>query len=289
MTGYGRVRLEEAGWRQTWEVRSVNGRYLDVKWRLPQEVRPQEIAFEKVVREFASRGRVEAALNLTPVAGTLPGQGLNTAMAESMLESLAELAGRRGDGFIPDYNKLLDVSCLWKDSGEEVDEALGLLAVRGLRLALEAWDESRVQEGESLLRDLEGRLEELARLQASIQAELPRILEQKRAALQERLEALLAESGAELDEQRLLQEMAVLTDRLDVSEEMSRLGAHLESIGELLAAPGEAGKRLDFLLQECFREINTCGNKAQDAEVSRLAVDFKAELEKCREQAQNME
>ncbi|MGE4556296.1 MAG: YicC/YloC family endoribonuclease [Desulfovibrionaceae bacterium] len=289
MTGYGRVRLEGGGWLQNWEIRSVNGRYLDVKWRLPQEVRPLEMELERQVRKVAGRGRLEITLDLTATDIVLEGHHLNKPMALAMLSAVEELAQERGHAFQPDYSKLLSTPALWKDPGEDVDEELSRLATEGLREALKAWDASREKEGESLLADLRGRLAELFKLQAAIEAELPRILEQKKTGLRERLDALMAEAGAEFDEQRLLQEVAVLTDRLDVSEEMSRLGAHLERIKELFSSKGEAGKRLDFLLQECFREINTCGNKAQDAEISRLVVEFKAELEKCREQAQNME
>ncbi|MDK2957025.1 MAG: hypothetical protein PWQ57_2521 [Desulfovibrionales bacterium] len=289
MTGYGRVRLEGGGWLQNWEIRSVNGRYLDVKWRLPQEVRPLEMELERQVRKVAGRGRLEITLDLTATDIVLEGHHLNKPMALAMLSAVEELAQERGHAFQPDYSKLLSTPALWKDPGEDVDEELSRLATEGLREALKAWDASREKEGESLLADLLGRLAELFKLQAAIEAELPRILEQKKTGLRERLDALMAEAGAEFDEQRLLQEVAVLTDRLDVSEEMSRLGAHLERIKELFSSKGEAGKRLDFLLQECFREINTCGNKAQDAEISRLVVEFKAELEKCREQAQNME
>jgi uncharacterized protein (TIGR00255 family) len=289
MTGYGRGRLEKDGWIQNWEIRSVNGRYLDVKWRLPQEVRPLEMELERRVRETAGRGRLEITLDLTATDIVLEGHRLNKPMAVAMLSAVEELAQERGHVFQPDYSKLLGAPALWKDPGEEMDEGFSRLAMEGLGQALQAWDASRVKEGESLLEDLRGRLAELFRLQAAIEPELPRILEQKKEGLRERLDALMAEVGVEFDEQRLLQEVAVLTDRLDVSEEMSRLRSHLERIKELFNSDGEAGKRLDFLLQECFREINTCGNKAQDAEISGLVVEFKAELEKCREQAQNME
>ncbi len=112
---------------------------------------------------------------------------------------------------------------------------------------------------------------------------------EKFLALRTRLTAVLEKLGVEPAEERVLQEVAVLSDKLDLTEEMTRLGCHLDQIGVLLGQDGDVGKRLDFLLQEAFREINTCGNKAQNIDISRMVVEFKAELEKCREQVQNIE
>ena len=117
----------------------------------------------------------------------------------------------------------------------------------------------------------------------------PAIREERFAILRERLSDALEAAGGELEEGRFLQEMVILADRLDVSEELTRLRAHLDRLTELLASGADAGRKLDFTLQECFREIATCGNKIQDAHVSRVVVDFKNELEKCREQVQNVE
>ena len=117
----------------------------------------------------------------------------------------------------------------------------------------------------------------------------PLINEERFSQIRERLSEVLTRCGSELDEGRFLQEVVILADKLDVSEEITRLLAHLERMHELLAEGREAGKRLDFTLQEAFREINTCGNKVQDAQLSRIVVDCKSELEKCREQVQNIE
>ena len=120
-------------------------------------------------------------------------------------------------------------------------------------------------------------------------ARAPEIKDERCAALQERISTVLAENEQELDEARFLQEIVIYNDRLDVSEELTRLYTHLERLRQLLQDGTDAGRRLDFTLQECFREINTCGNKLPDAQLSRIIVDFKNELEKCREQVQNLE
>ena len=117
----------------------------------------------------------------------------------------------------------------------------------------------------------------------------PELKVEKIRLLRERLADSLSQSGLDLDESRFLQEIVILTDKVDVSEELTRLAAHLERMRQLLAQGQDAGRKLDFTLQECFREINTCGNKLQDAQLSAIIVDFKNELEKCREQAQNLE
>ena len=117
----------------------------------------------------------------------------------------------------------------------------------------------------------------------------PNIKEERANALRERLSEALSQNGQELEEGRFLQESVILADRLDVSEELTRLNTHLARLHDLLQTGGDAGRRLDFTLQECFREINTCGNKLPDVQLSRMVVDFKNELEKCREQVQNLE
>jgi len=144
-------------------------------------------------------------------------------------------------------------------------------------------------EGDAMVADLLSRLDTLRDLGDKIAERIPDILEEKKKNLRQRIIDMLESAGADFSEDRMLQEVAHLTDKLDVSEELTRLDAHLERLREVLTAKGDAGKKLDFLLQETFREINTCGNKAQDTTVSRLVVDFKAELERCREQVQNIE
>ena len=158
----------------------------------------------------------------------------------------------------------------------------------GLIAALEDWNESRETEGAALARDMTSRIAQMEEWVSRIDERAPEIKEERAAVMRERLnEALEAVNG--LDENRFLQEITILADRLDVTEELTRLHTHLARLHELLDAGKDAGRRLDFTLQECFREINTCGNKIPDVQLSRMVVDFKNELEKCREQVQNLE
>ncbi|MBG0775004.1 MAG: YicC family protein [Desulfovibrionaceae bacterium] len=289
MTGYGRAAVHEDDWNFVWEVRSVNSRYLDLKWRLPLTVRCLENAWEKVVREFALRGRVELSLALRITRADLSGIALNDVQAEAMVAEMERFAARRGDAFAPDYNRMLNIPSLWSDDMAEPDEAMVASLEDGLRAALEDWNQSRGVEGAATARDLTTRFLRLGEWLEVLKERTPEVKEERFAALDQRVRATLERYDVELDGEKILQEIALLSDKLDVSEELSRLSAHLDQLDEIVRQGADAGKRLDFTLQECFREINTCGNKAQDTQVSRLVVDFKAELEKCREQVQNVE
>ncbi len=289
MTGFGRCFAETDGVAMTWEVRSVNSRHLDVKWRLPIMVRSAEARFEKVVRQFASRGRVDVCLNLQVQRPELMAVSFNAAQAGAMLDRLSAFAASRGDAFSPDYNRLLGMNFLWEDAGAELDENFLAALERGLADALSDWNASRAAEAVALERDMVERITRMEAWTAHIAERAPQIKEDRFALVRERVRELLARNEVELEEQRFLQEITLLSDKLDVSEEITRLTTHLARLRELLHSGGDAGKRLDFTLQECFREINTCGNKVQDPQISHIVVDFKNEMEKCREQVQNLE
>ncbi len=289
MTGFGRYYVEDEDFTQTWEVRSVNSRHLDLKWRLPSTVRSLEAAFEKVVRRYTSRGRVEVSLNLQFSANAEALVTFNQAKAEAMLASMEEFAQGHGDRYVPDYNRLLGLSFLWEEPGMEPEGGLGESLSKGLASALEDWNESREAEAKALEQDISGRILRMEEWVNTIEERAPDIKNERFETLRERIAQALSEQSLELDESRFLQEITLLADKLDVSEELTRLKAHLERLRELLQSGNDAGRRLDFTMQECFREINTCGNKIQDAQISRLVVDFKNELEKCREQVQNIE
>lgn len=289
MTGFGRAETTEDKWSHVWEIRSVNSRFLDLKWRIPASLRGFESRWEKIVRKYGSRGRVDLSLNLEVFSAELLGVSLNKLQVEAMVNQVKDIAEAHGVEFVPDYNRLFGLSHLWRDTSSEPDPTMSASIVAGLEAALANWVESRGQEGEDLKRDLEARFEVIKGYVVVINKRVPKILEEKRAALIERIKTMLENANADFSEERMIQEVAILTDKLDVSEELTRLDAHIDRIFEVLRSNGDVGKRLDFLLQETFREINTCGNKCQDVEVSKMVVEFKAELEKCREQVQNIE
>jgi len=288
MTGFGRCFLEDERWSQVWEIRSVNNRHLDVRWRLPVQARSLEPVLEKLVRSQASRGRLEISLFLQDNQGR-ENLKLNEGQADAMLEEIAAFAHTRGDDFSPDYNRLLNISFLWEDGLPENDDALHTVLEQGLATALEDWNQSREIEGKALGQDLLTRILRMEEWLDRIRERAPSVKEERFEQVRERLIEVLDRVGQELDEGRFMQEIALMADKLDVSEELTRLGVHLERLRELLGQGRDAGRKLDFTIQECFREISTCGNKIQDVQVSRLVVDVKNELEKCREQVQNLE
>jgi uncharacterized protein (TIGR00255 family) len=288
MTGFSRFQREDGNWVQIWEIRSVNSRYLDPKWRLPVQARGMEARLEKVLRRHAARGRVEVTLALRSACAVAPAV-FAAPQATAMLRILDDFARSRGHAFQPDYTALLSLPHLWNSETPEEEDDWARSLEAGLASALGCWNAARLREGADLAHDLSARFRLMKQWLALITERAPAIKEERFAQVRERLAETLAALGGELDEGRFLQEMVILADRLDVSEELTRLRSHLARLGELLENGEDAGRKLDFTLQECFREINTCGNKIQDGEISRLVVEFKNELEKCREQAQNVE
>ena len=287
MTGFGRCQLDDADMVQTWEIRSVNSRFLDLKWKLPPQARNMEARFEKIVRRFASRGRVEISLNLQRQSAARA--SFDAEQANAMLDAIKAFASSRGDIFNVNYMALMNQSALWTSAQDEDDEALFNALSEGLETALADWNESREVEAQALAADLETRFSRMAAWVSAIEERAPEIKAARFEQVRERLATMLADMGSDLDENRFLQEMVIMADKLDVSEELTRLHSHLVRLASLMESGEDAGRKLDFTLQESFREINTCGNKIQDQHVSRIVVDCKNELEKCREQVQNLE
>ncbi len=288
MTGFGRSVQNNDLYSLIWEIRSVNGRFLDIKWKLPALLRPFESRFEKIVRQYAARGRVEISLTLQEVNQ----KGLvsfDYTQAHAMLGELEKLAKERGESYQADYNSLLKIPALWIGSEEEADEELLHFAEESLMQALKDWNASREEEAKSLKADLTARFAKMREWLNQINTKAPEVKESRFQSVRERVQEVLQRMEAIFDENRFLQEIVLIADKLDVSEECTRLDAHIKRLFELMENAEDAGRKLDFTLQESFREINTCGNKVQDSVVSVIVVDYKNELEKCREQVQNLE
>ncbi len=289
MTGYGAYRLQDENCVQEWEIKSVNGKQLSLRWRLPAFLRSCEPMWEQHVRRVAERGRIDISLQVTFLQPDLLPVHLDQNLALAMLQQLGELVEKQGHSWEPDYASLLSIPSLWQESSLFKLDAQGERFRQGLDRVLEEWDGFRQREGQALALDLTQRTQQLEHWVQQLGGQTQGLADDRFQVLRERVTKLLSSEGADLDEQRLLQELAVLADRLDVSEEITRLRTHIQTLEDLIQKQKAGGRKLDFLLQECFREINTLGNKVQNTHISQVIVDFKAELEKCREQVQNLE
>jgi uncharacterized protein (TIGR00255 family) len=289
MTGFGRATAQEKNWILTWEIKSLNSRHLDLKWKIPPAFNAQQKIWENEVRAVAGRGSVELFLSLRFTSPELQPMVLDTTLAQTMFKELHRLAEEMGVTYTPDLNRLPAIPSMWQDAGSPDSPELLHSLTETLRRALAEWDKTRIHEGRALTQDLLERFERMEQLVESIRELTSQTAPERLALLRERVDKLLTETVPPPDEDRMLQELALMADRMDVSEELTRLGVHLESIRQGLEEDEPIGRKLDFMVQECFREINTCGNKCQNAQISGLCVEFKAELEKCREQIQNLE
>ncbi|HEV2178626.1 MAG TPA: YicC/YloC family endoribonuclease [Terriglobia bacterium] len=298
MTGYSSVRAEEAGFSLVVSLKSINHRFLDLQVRLPYGLDAVDALVRRQVKDRVSRGHVEITVSLDRAGA--PGIELNRKLLDAYVGACDSLRSEFGFSSEPDLVALLRIPGMVSADGavpaEELDRIRQALE-RTLAETLEQLNAMRAQEGEALERDLRARFETLDRLAEGVAALARRAPELYRDRLQSRLRELLQPSpgSAEPEPGRLAQEVAYLASRADIAEELTRFRSHLDQVKELLdGGAAEVGKKLDFLLQEMNREANTLLSKTTDVpevgpEISRQAIEMKTEIEKLREQAQNIE
>jgi uncharacterized protein (TIGR00255 family) len=289
MTGFGAGRAQAGSETVAAELRSVNGKFCDVRTHLPRDLAGLEQVVARIVKSRVARGVVDVTVHRESegaVRGATPAVDLPlaAAYAKAFRELQAEL-GLAGEVTVHDLIGLDGVVTLADRAPD-----LGPLAEaveRALSAALDALEEMRRREGEALARDLAARLTALEKGAAAIRAAAPESVQ----AYRERLVARVAElsRGVPVDPARLAQEVAFFADRVDVAEELTRLASHLSQMRALLGSDAPAGRRLEFLVQEVNREVNTVGSKSQHAGISAQVVELKAELERIREQVANVE
>jgi uncharacterized protein (TIGR00255 family) len=284
MTGFARRETHGDWGTLAWEIRSVNHRYLELAWRLPEELRPMEPAFRKAVGKHLKRGKVDCGLRLRWSDAAQPAIKLNPT-------ALAQLAGAL-DGLsasLPGIGAADPLDVLrWPRVIEDSEKDLGPVEAAALDLLEEALGELRAtrrREGERLAKMLLERCDAIEKLVSEARIRLPEI----RAALRARTLDKLGQLDAETDTDRVEQELVLLAQKMDVEEELDRLGAHLDEVRRVLATDEAVGRRLDFLMQEFNREANTLASKSQSSESTRIAVELKVLIEQMREQVQNIE
>lgn len=296
MTGYGRgeARHQEASYEV--EVRSVNHRFCDVSVQLPRWLKPLEQRVRRGVQEKFERGRFEVSVSVgyPALEGTeSPEKKLkaDTALAKTYVDLLKSMKKELGLSGKVDLGMLLQLRDVVKlEEREEDTETAWPGVASALGSALESLQVMRKAEGKALHEDIAGRLGSVQALLGEIRERQPDIVDEYRQRLRERAVQLLNEEG--IDPQRLEQEVVIYAERSDISEEVARLEGHIAEFRKLMdsdPAQGGVGRKLDFLLQEMTREVNTAASKASDVAVSHAAVNMKSELEKMRQQAQNVE
>lgn len=287
MTGYGKGSAEGDTFRVTVDVRSVNNRNLDVHWRAPQELASLEIPLKKQVQSVISRGRVDVTINFAQTADTV--FEINRPLVRGYLEALRTMReefGLGGEASLDSIARLPNILQASTSSGQLSDEVVQGVE-EALTQALTAMVAMRAVEGHELQKELLSRVDKIEESLKIIEANSANVIEAYRDKLNKRMAELL--EGVKLDESRLAQEVAYLAERSDISEEIARLKSHLSQLRELLTSDGEIGKKLDFLLQETNREANTILSKSSDLTVCDAAIAIKTEVEKLREQSQNVE
>ncbi len=289
MTGFGRSRKEGAGYSVSIEMRSLNGRQLDISVRLPKNFMEFEDLFRKIVSEKLKRGRVDIYVQVESTDIRQKAPQINPDLARFYWRQLQDLHVVLTGAEEPRLEHLLSIPHIYEVREAEVDSE----AVRGLlsEAAAEALDQlrrMRAIEGESLLNDLNNRLDAIGADLAIVSGRSGLVVQEYKGKLEERLKQLLG--GTEPDENRLLQEIAFLVDRSDINEELVRLGSHIEQIRAVISGAKPAdGRRVDFLIQELHREANTIGSKTSDLETTQAVVRMKTEIGKLKEQVQNVE
>ena len=288
MTGYGRAVQTIDGREITVELRSVNNRYLDCTVKLPRMFSFAEDGVKNRVKAAVSRGKVDVYIGVNAVQTADVQVAVNRPVLESYLAALRQIEteyGVRDDVTVMSLARLPDVFSVEKTQEDEQKLTQDILSVA--EEAISRYNAMRETEGAALETDLRGRAATILERVALVEARSPETVSEYRERLRQKMQEVLQNTA--IDEGRILQEAAIYADRIAVDEETVRLRSHLAQLGDMLTKGGAIGRKLDFLLQELNREANTIGSKCNDLELSNIVVDMKAELEKIREQTQNIE
>ena len=288
MTGYGRSEVHNERLHLTVEARSVNHRYLDVALRYPRPYTPLETRMKRLVSGHLARGRIE--IKLVEQGGDSGHRtlALDHALAQQYYQAVQQLQARLQLPGTIDLSTLLSLrEILRVEEASEDVEAVWELVAQGLDEALDALKRMRQQEGKFLGDDIQARLQTIMHHVEAIRQRVPLVVTEYRQRLEQRVKDLFQQFA--LEPERLSQEAILFAERTDVTEELTRLESHMQAFGKLLTSPEAIGRKLEFFVQEIHREINTIASKSNDADISQRVVEVKSELERIREQIQNIE
>ena len=288
MTGYGSAKGTVEGLNISAELKSVNNRYLDVSVRLPRGFLFAEEAIKAAVQQHISRGKVDVFLTVDSSQAADTVVRINEPLLRAYLDALDSIASEHGlqnDVTALSVARFPDVLSVEKAEADQDALRTGLVAL--MDEALAEYDRMRLREGQKLREDVEGRLVTIEALVTEVETHAPETVEAYHSRLRQKLESVL--EGKDVDEARVITECAVFADRVAVDEETVRLRSHIAQMRQMLAAGSPFGRKADFLIQEFNREANTIGSKCQNADIAKVVVDLKSEIEKIREQIQNIE
>ena len=284
MTGFGRVEAQAPDGRLEIEIRSVNHRYLDLQFRLPEGFRAFEQELRQLVARTVKRGKVDATVSFTSQQDEKHAPKLNMARAEEVIAQVQAVAQQMENAAAVSPVDILRAPGVLEE--RQIDIDANLAATRdALQAAVDQLLVSRATEGNKVRAMLEERCSDIEAIVTAVQKRLPVILSEIRKRLDQRIEAL----QVQLDNDRMEQELAIIAQKLDVAEELDRLTAHVSEVRKTIDSDQPVGRRLDFLMQELNREANTLGSKSADTETTQAAVDLKVLIEQMREQVQNVE
>ena len=288
MTGYGRAVETLNGREFTVEIRSVNNRYLDCTVKLPRTLTFAEEAVKQAVKASVTRGKVDVFISMAGAAADEIKVSLNTPVLEGYLASMRQMVADYGvtdDISVSTVSRLPEIFVVEKPEVDEEQLQSDMMSV--VRKALDGYNTMRTTEGAALENDLRSRGQTILDFVALVEAGNAQTVVDYRTRLENKLREVLENTN--IDESRILTEAAIFADKVAVDEETVRLRSHLDQMNAMLTTGGAVGRKLDFLLQEMNRETNTIGSKCTDVRLARIVVDIKAELEKIREQTQNIE
>ena len=288
MTGYGRAEVKDSGRLVVVEIKSVNHRYFEFSARTPRAMGFLDDRLKQFVQSRVSRGKVDVSVSIEGVEQEDADVTVNHALAGGYVEALRELRdayGLRDDISVAMVAGMNGVLAVQKPPEDE--EQIWSMVMPAAERALDAFIAMRQTEGQRLCEDVLSRIGAILEAVGRIEERSPQTVQEYRQKLEERMKEVLAD--ATIDPQRLLTEAALFADKTAVAEETVRLRSHMQQAASMLRSDGAVGRKLDFLVQEMNREINTIGSKAQDISIAQTVVDVKAEIEKIREQIQNME
>ncbi len=288
MTGYGGIKTEQNGITVSAELKSVNNRHLDTNIRLPKSCLFAEEIIRGAVATHISRGKVDVFISVDSSSADAVTIQINEKLADAYVEALRTLAARyelNQELSALSLARFPDVLSTQKEDADRDIVSKAILSA--MEQALADYDSMREREGEKLCRDILQKLESIEQMVAVIEQRSPQTVAEYRERLFDKMKDILGDTA--IDEGRILQEAAIYADKVSVDEETVRMRSHIAQFRQMLAQGSPVGRKLDFLIQEMNREANTTGSKCADSQIAKLVIDMKAEIEKIREQVQNIE